>query len=139
MADLIRLEIATPQRMLINELVTEATIPGEEGYLGILPGHAPLLSELGKGELMYSLPSGQKRYVAVHGGYVEISGGHIRVLADNAENANEIDVVRAERALKRAMERVAKAEGVDIARALNAMKRAKARLEAAKYAGAPMR
>ena len=130
----IRLEIATPERLLINEQVAEATIPGEEGYLGVLPGHAPLLGELGRGELGYVLPGGEKRYVAVHGGYLEVFGSHIRVLADKAEHANEIDVARAERALKRAMERIAKAEGVDIARALNAMKRAKARLEAAKYA-----
>ena len=137
MADTIRLEIATPERLLINEAVLEATIPGAEGELGILPGHAPLLGELGIGELSYLMPGGQKHYLAVQGGYLEVNGPHIRILANHAENPNEIDVVRAEKSLKRSMERIAKSEGVDIARAINAMKRAQARLAAAKYAGVP--
>jgi F-type H+-transporting ATPase subunit epsilon len=135
MAETFRLEIASPERMLVNEAVTEATIPGEQGMLGILPGHAPLLSELGIGDLTYTLLSGQRHFLAVEGGYVEISGNHVRVAARNAEFANEIDVARAEQALKRATERIANPlPGVDIAKALNAAKRAQARLNAAKAA-----
>jgi F-type H+-transporting ATPase subunit epsilon len=119
------------------------SIPGEQGVLGILPGHAPLLSELGTGELNYTMLNGDRHFMAVQGGYVEISGNHVRVAAKNAEYANEIDTARAELALKRATERVANPlPGVDVARALNAMKRAQARLNAAKaapsnYRGAP--
>lgn len=135
MADTFRLEIASPERMLVSELVTEATIPGEQGMMGILPGHAPLLSELGTGELTYTLADGSRHFMAVQGGYVEISGNHVRVAAHDAEYANEIDVARAEQALKRANERVANPlPGVDVARALNAAKRAQARLNAAKAA-----
>lgn len=134
-AETFRLEIASPERMLVNEAVTETSIPGEQGMLGILPGHAPLLSELGTGDLSYTLLNGQKHFMAVQGGYVEISGNHVRVAARNAEFANEIDVARAQVALKRATDRVANPlPGVDIGRALNAMKRAQARLNAAKAA-----
>lgn len=135
MADTFRLEIAAPERLLVNEAVTEALIPGEQGAIGILPGHAPLLGELGVGELTYTLLNGQKHFLAVGGGYVEISGNHVRVAAHGAEYANEIDVARAEEALKRATARVANPlPGVDIARALNAARRAQARLNAAKMA-----
>ena len=131
MAETFRLEIASPERMLVNEAVTDATIPGEQGMLGILPGHAPLLSELGTGELTYTLLNGQRHFMAVQGGYVEISGNHVRVAAHNAEYANEIDIARAETALKRVANPL---PGMDVARALNAMKRAQARLNAAKAA-----
>ena len=118
MAETFRLEIASPERMLVNEAVTEASIPGEQGILGILPGHAPLLSELGTGELNYTLLNGQRHFMAVQGGYVEISGNHVRVAASNAEYANEIDIARAEQALKRATDRVANPlPGVDVAKA----------------------
>jgi F-type H+-transporting ATPase subunit epsilon len=114
-AETFRLEIASPERMLVNEAVTEATLPGEQGVLGILPGHAPLLSELGTGELNYTLVNGQRHFMAVQGGYIEISGNHVRVAASSAEYANEIDKARAETALKRATERVANPlPGVDI-------------------------
>jgi F-type H+-transporting ATPase subunit epsilon len=135
-AETFRLEIASPERLLVNEAVTGATIPGEQGVLGILPGHAPLLSELGIGELSYTLTSGRTHSMAVQGGYLEVSGNHVRVLAHGAEHPSEIDIARAELALKRATERIANPlPGVDVARALNAMKRAQARLAAAKGVG----
>lgn len=126
------LEIATPERLVLKEDVKDAQIPAKEGYLGVLPDHAPLLSELGIGELKYTSGSGPKSLV-VAGGWVEILENHVRVLADTAERADEIDVARAQKALARANERVTKPTAeVDIARALNAMKRAQARLDAAK-------
>jgi F-type H+-transporting ATPase subunit epsilon len=132
MADTFQLEIATPERLLVQEHVTEAQIPGAEGMLGILPEHAPLLSELGTGELSYRNAEG-RRTIVVSGGWLQVLHNHVRVLADRAELANEIDAARAEAALKRAHERLNQtaAANVDVARALNAMKRAEARLAAA--------
>ena len=133
MADTFQLEIATPERLLVQEQVTEAQIPGAEGMLGILPEHAPLLSELGTGELAYTTSAG-RRSIVVSGGWLQVLQNHVRVLADRAELANEIDAARAEAALKRAQERLNQtaASNIDVARALNAAKRAEARLAAAR-------
>lgn len=134
MAGLLRLEVATPERMLLKENVRQAQIPAANGYLGILPDHAPLLAELGVGVLIYELENGQKKWMSVIGGYVEVGPDRIRVLASRAENADEIDLARVQAALKRAEERILHPlPGVDVARALNAMKRAQARLEAASH------
>jgi F-type H+-transporting ATPase subunit epsilon len=134
MAGLLRLEVATPERMLLRENVRQAQVPAANGYLGILPEHAPLLAELGTGVLVYELENGQKKWMSVIGGYVEVGPDRIRVLANRAESADEIDLARAQAALKRAEERILNpAPGVDIARALNAAARARARLEAASH------
>ena len=136
MADTFLLEVATPERRLVHEPVLEAEVPGASGFLGILPGHAPLLGQLGIGELGYKLKDGKVHTVSVAGGYVEVTPTQVRVLADAAEFANEIDGARAEAALKRANDRLSKIDGVvDVARAINAMKRAQARLEMAKKYG----
>jgi F-type H+-transporting ATPase subunit epsilon len=130
-----QIEIATPDRLLIREQVTEAQIPGEGGMLGILPEHAPLISTLGAGELSYVV-GGTRRYMAIGGGYVEVLPGGVRVLADRAEFGDEIDLQRAETSLQRSNERLLHpTPGLDPARALNAMRRAQARLEAARHAG----
>jgi F-type H+-transporting ATPase subunit epsilon len=126
------LEVATPERLLVREHVTEAQIPLANGYIGVLAGHAPLLGALGTGALSY-VAGGRRRHMVVVGGWVEVLGGHVRVLADTAEHADEIDVRRAEEALRRASERLLRAgSGVDVARALNALRRAQARLETAR-------
>ncbi len=132
MADTFELEIATPEKLVIREQVTEAQIPAEGGMIGVLPEHAPLISELGVGELSY-IVGGTKNSLVVSNGWVEVLKNHVRVLADRAERASEIDVARAQQSLKRAEDRLSKAAagGVDIARALNAMKRAQARIAAA--------
>jgi F-type H+-transporting ATPase subunit epsilon len=133
MATTFELEIATPERLLLRETVTEAQIPAREGYIGILPEHAPLVSELGIGELKYRTPAGM-RSVVISGGWVEILNDHARVLANSAEIPSEIDVSRAQESLRRARERLDKPyEGMDVARSLNAMKRAQARLSAAEH------
>ena len=129
------LEIATPERLLIQEQVIEAQIPAKEGYLGILPEHAPLLSELGTGALTYQLSSGgPRRSIVISGGWVEVLPDRTRVLATIAEKAEEVDSKRAEAALKRAQDRLAQPPGgnIDVARAINAMKRAQARVDAAR-------
>jgi F-type H+-transporting ATPase subunit epsilon len=126
--DSIELEVATPERMLVREQVTEVQLPGKDGYMGILPGHAPLLSQLGIGYLSY-MAGGRKRYLSVHGGFVEVLPDHVRVLAELAEKAEEIDVERARRAMQRAQEQMMNpALGVDPGAALEAMARAQARL-----------
>lgn len=133
MAATFELEIATPDRLLIKQPVSEAQIPAANGYIGVLPEHAPLISELGSGELSY-LSDGRRQTLAIDGGWVEVLPTHVRVLANHAERANEVDVERAQKALKRAEERLANpGQNIDIARALNAMKRAQARLAAAAH------
>ena len=137
MAATLRLEVVTPERMLIKEQVLAVTVPGLGGELGILPEHAPLLSELGSGPLTFTLETGQKKCLSVCGGYLEVLPDRVRVLAQLAEFADEIDMKRAEDALKRAEERVLHPTAdVDSARALNAMKRAQARIAAAKVGSA---
>jgi F-type H+-transporting ATPase subunit epsilon len=131
MADSIELEVATPERLLVREQVEDVQVPGKEGYMGILPGHAPLLSQLGIGFLSYTI-GGRKRYLSIHGGFVEVLPDHVRVLAELAERAEEIDVERARRALQRAQEQMFNpALGVDPAAALEAIARAQARITAA--------
>jgi len=131
MAELLALEVVTPERLLVREEVTAVQVPAANGYLGILPGHAPLVAELGTGFLNYEA-GGKRWYLAVHGGYLEILADRVRVLATAAERAEEIDVERAKAALKRAQEQMFNASlGVDPAFALGAMARAQARLDAA--------
>lgn len=111
------------------------TFRATNGMLGILPEHAPLISELACGSLTFRTEAGQSRVLSICGGYVEVGANHVRVLAYRAEHAYEIDVSRAEEALKRASERLLHPTAdVDVARALNAMQRAQARLAAAKFA-----
>ena len=76
--------LVTPERELVHEQVDEVQIPGKDGYMGILPGHAALLGELGKGVLTYRA-DGHQRQVAVRGGFLEVLDDHVRVLADAAE------------------------------------------------------
>ena len=134
MADTFDLEVATPERLVIREAATEAQIPAKNGYIGVLPGHAPLLSELGTGYASYVV-AGKTHYLAVHGGFVEVLPDKVRVLATATEKAEEIDVQRAEAALRRAQEQLSNPHvEVDPALALSAMFRAQARLEAAAQA-----
>ncbi|MCC7174527.1 MAG: ATP synthase F1 subunit epsilon [Bryobacterales bacterium] len=132
MADTFLLEVATPDRLLVREQVGGADIPLTNGYIGVLPGHAPLLAQIGTGNLVYT-SQGRPRHMAVDGGWVEVLGDHVRVLVNTAERADEIDLARAEESLKRARDRLTNPQaGLDVARALNALKRAQARLDAAK-------
>jgi F-type H+-transporting ATPase subunit epsilon len=88
MADTFLLEVATPERLHVRERASEAQIPAANGYVGILPGHAALLSELGSGELSYTR-DGSRRSIHIDGGWLEVSGDHVRVLANTAEKAGE--------------------------------------------------
>ena len=131
MAEAFQLEVATPERLIVEERVTEAQVPALNGYLGVLAGHAPLVSELQSGVLSY-VTEGATRYLAIHRGFVEVLPDHVRVLADLGERAEEIDVSRAQAALERAQKALEDPHvNVDPAAALAEMRRAQARLEAA--------
>ena len=126
------LEVATPEKLVVRNDATEAQIPGSEGMLGIMPGHAPLISEIEAGELTYTM-DGKRHILAIAKGWVEVTGNKVRVLVDSCEAPDQIDMARAETALKRANERLlSPKQDLDLARALNAAKRAQARLAVAR-------
>jgi F-type H+-transporting ATPase subunit epsilon len=135
-ADRLTLEVATPTRLVVTESVDEIVIPGSQGYFGVLPGHAPFLTTLGIGELMYRVGR-EERYLAVSGGFAEVRNDKVIVLADTAERPEEIDLPRAERARERAERRLAGRtdEEVDYVRALAALARASTRISTARRAG----
>jgi F-type H+-transporting ATPase subunit epsilon len=131
MPDLIELEIATPERLVVRENVSDVQVPGQDGYLGILPGHAPLLGLLGVGLLSYP-QGGVRRYIALRDGFLEVQPDHVRVLATSAERAEEIDVERARAALKKALDEALNPNiGIDPAAAWYAILHEQARVEAA--------
>jgi F-type H+-transporting ATPase subunit epsilon len=135
MADAFEIEIATPERLLAREKAIRAQIPAKDGYIGVLPDHAPLLSELGIGAMTYTTPGDHRFSLAIKGGFLEINNNVVRVLTDFAEKAQEIDVGQAEKDLKHAQdEMINPALGVDIAGALIAVRHAQARIDAARKA-----
>jgi F-type H+-transporting ATPase subunit epsilon len=126
--------LVTPERALVHEQVEELQIPGAEGYLGILPGHAPLFSELKVGELGYRIDE-RWFWLSVTWGFVEVLPDQVRVLAETAERAHEIDIERASRAKQRAEERIAKGgDDIDYKRALIALERALIRIQVSRKA-----
>jgi F-type H+-transporting ATPase subunit epsilon len=136
MADTFQLEVATPERELVNEQVTQAELPGKDGYMGVLPGHAPLLSALGPGVLTYEGGSGGKQVLVIDGGFVEVSENHVRVLAETAEYARDIQVEAARRELEEANQALKNAhETAESEAALRSQERARARLDAAERVG----
>ena len=131
MADVLHLEIATPERELVCEDVDEVQIPGRAGYVGILPGHAAMLGQLGIGSLTYA-SAGRQRVIAVSGGFLEVKDDNVRVLADAAERAEDINVERAQRALEKAKRQLADPNsGVEPSVSLEALLRAETRIAAA--------
>jgi F-type H+-transporting ATPase subunit epsilon len=134
--DSIELIIVTPERQLLREAVVEITMPGADGQLGVLPGHAPLITELGIGELSYQAKdSSESVPVAVISGFAEILGDRVTVLAETAERPEEIDIPRAEEAKKRAEQRLAAAasdSNIDWGRAAVALQRSLIRIQVAR-------
>jgi len=128
----IQLEVVTPERELVHGSTPSVSIPAKNGYLGILPGHAPLLSELQPGELTY-IEDHVTRCLSVSWGFLEVLPERVIVLAQTAERAEDIDVERAQRAKQRAEERLKNvtATDIDFERARAALMRALARLQAA--------
>src|ERR1700733_11405939 len=115
------LQLVSPERLLVEEQVDEVQVPGLNGYMGILPGHAPLLSELMPGGVLtYRAAGGGEKVLAVYGGFVEVQPDRVRILADFAERKEEINVEEARAQLSK----------VDPA-ALDEMMRAQAKVDAA--------
>jgi F-type H+-transporting ATPase subunit epsilon len=137
----IQLIVVTPERQLLRESVVEVTMPGLDGQLGILPGHAPLMTELGIGELSYKTStSSQPVVLAVISGFAEVLPDRVTVLAETAERAEEIDLARAEEAKARAEKRLAAGDpNIDWDRANIALQRSVIRVQIArKYRGVPV-
>ena len=131
MADTIQLEIVTPERLVVNTTAEEVQIPGKTGYLGILPGHAPLISELSAGgEISYRTGTDVKR-LAVAWGFAEVLPHKVTILAETAERAEDIDIARARAAKQRAEEELRKAGLEGNSAAQDALKRADTRIEVA--------
>src|SRR5271154_1071340 len=133
--DALQLIIVTPVRELLREAVVEVQLPGADGYLGVLPGAAPLITELGIGELTFHSKGGGAASdpIAIIRGFAEVLPERVTVLAETAEFASEIDVARAEAALKRVQERMASnAQNLDWDRATAALQRALIRIQVAR-------
>jgi|SRR5262252_8189089 len=132
----LQLHIVSADRSLVNETVDEVEIPGAAGYFGVLPGHTPLLAELGAGELWYR-QGAEKHYLAIAFGFAEVQPERVTILAETAEKAHEIDLARAEAAKKRAEERLALARpqiDMDAERARIALMKSLIRLQVASRA-----
>lgn len=131
MADTFKLEIVTPEKRVVDTTAEEIEIPGKNGYLGVLPGHAPLITELSVGEITFRENSTEQR-LAVAWGFAEVLPDRVTILAETAERPNEIDVARARQARERAEQRLTSGDAsVDVERALDALHRAEARLDVA--------
>ena len=132
MPDTFQLEIVTPAKQLVKDVAAEeAQIPGLDGYLGILPGHAPLITELKVGVITYKV-NGVTEKLAVAWGFAEVLPDKVTILAETAELPQEIDIARAEKAKARAEERLmSNSPDVDYDRAEDALERAETRIKVA--------
>jgi len=131
MSDTFQLEIVTPEKKVVDTAATEAQIPGKNGYLGVLPGHAPLITELAVGEITFRSGAEEQR-LAVAWGFAEVLPDKVTILAETAERPQEIDVERARKAKERAEQRLTSGDiNVDVERSLEALHKAEARLQVA--------
>jgi F-type H+-transporting ATPase subunit epsilon len=129
-----KLEVITPERVVVKEEVEAVVVPSKDGLLGILRNHAPFIGALDIGVLKY-LKDGHHRYIACNEGIFEMTGSELRILSDTAEPGEIIDVERAKEAQKRAEERLKqKSREIDVLRAELALRRALARQRAAEAA-----
>jgi F-type H+-transporting ATPase subunit epsilon len=139
MSDTFKLEIVTPEKKVVDTAAVEVQIPGKNGYLGVLPGHAPLITELAVGEITFRQSSGSnsgsnsnEQRLAVAWGFAEVLPDKVTILAETAERPSEVDVDRARKAKARAEQLLASGDiTVNVERALDALRRAESRLEVA--------
>jgi F-type H+-transporting ATPase subunit epsilon len=133
MADTLLLQLVSPERRLVEEQVTEVQVPALDGFIGVLPGHAPLLSELKPGGVLSYHADGQEKVIAVYGGFVEVLPDRVRILADGAQHKSEIDLAVAQEELRKANEAMSNlhSESIDPAVAIAEMMRAQAKVDAA--------
>ena len=131
MADTFQLEIVTPEKMVVRDNAEEAQIPATTGYIGVLPGHAPLITELGAGEISYR-SGGQVHRFATAWGFAEVLPNKVTVLAETVELATEIDVARARQDLTKAEDALKQAQSEEeVTKDLGRVRRAEARIEVA--------
>lgn len=131
MADTFQLEIVTPEKMVVKDVAEELQMPGKNGYLGILPGHAPLITELAVGEITYRNGS-ETHHLSVAWGFAEVLPDKVTILAETCERPEDINKARAEKAKQRAEERLKSANPeVDYDRAEDALQRAETRIAVA--------
>ena len=131
MADSFQLEIVTPEKLVVKDSAEEIQIPGRNGYIGVLPGHAPLITELGAGEISYR-SGGQVHRFSMAWGFAEVLPDRVTVLAETVERKDEIDVYRAQQSLAKAEESLRSAQSEeDFATAQGKIQRAQARLDVA--------
>ena len=127
----VKVEIVTPERIVFGEDVQFIVVPGEEGYLGVLAGHAPLVASLKIG-VMKVIQDQKETKMAITGGFMEVNENKVVILADAAERGDEIDVLRAKAAKERAEQRLqSRTHDIDMVRAEMALRRAVTRLKAA--------
>jgi F-type H+-transporting ATPase subunit epsilon len=132
MADSFELEIVTPEKLVVRDNAEEAQIPGRNGYIGVLPGHAPLITELGAGEISYRA-NGQLHRFSMAWGFAEVLPDRVTVLAETVERAEEIDIARAQQSLTKAEDLLKSAQSEqDFSVATSKIQRAEARIEVAK-------
>ncbi|MBM3942034.1 MAG: F0F1 ATP synthase subunit epsilon [SAR202 cluster bacterium] len=128
----IHLEIITAERQVFSDDVDTVVAPGSEGQLGILPRHAPLMTALQPGEIMIR-KNGEASYLAVTGGFMEVMGDRVTILADACERSDEIDESRAQAAVELARQQISRRESnLQLQEAAVAMRRAQARLTVAR-------
>ncbi len=135
MADTFELEIVTPEKLVVRDVAEEIQIPARNGFIGVLPGHAPLITELAVGEITYR-NAGTTAVLSVAWGFAEVLPTKVTILAESAEKPEEIDLARAREAKQRAEERLQGGQGeIDYERALTALQRAETRIDVASKAG----
>lgn len=134
MADTMLLQLVSPERRLVEEQVADVQVPALDGFIGVLPGHARMLSALKPGGVLsYHLAGGQEKVLAVYGGFVEVLPDRVRVLADGAEPKEEINIEEARKSLREMLKVLEQTPGaaIDPAVAVDEMMRVQARVEAA--------
>ncbi|MBW2171265.1 MAG: F0F1 ATP synthase subunit epsilon [Deltaproteobacteria bacterium] len=134
MAGELKLEVVTPDNAVVSDVAKMVVAPGAYGEFGVLPGHTTFLTTLRTGMIRYQEQGGSERVVFVNGGFAEVMQDTVTILAESAEQRQEIDVERAKAAMKRAEDRLAetsKKEDIDFRRAQVALQRAIARLKVA--------
>lgn len=130
MAGTFNLKVVAPDGQVLNKDVEFAVVPGENGEIGILPNHAPLIASLGIGIIRYT-ENGKVNKIAISGGFMEVVKNKVTILANTAETSENINIERAQAAKERAEKRLRERQpDVDVARAEVALKRAVARIKA---------
>lgn len=129
MAKMLHVDVSTPERQVFSQEALELVLPGEEGSFGVWPGHMPLVANLKPGMMKIRAGGGEETIYALGGGYAEIAGSRVIVLADTAELADEIDLEAAEKERQRSIAQLRKGvTGADLEVAEISLKKALARL-----------